>query len=174
MSDDRRIPRVESFDGFYADGYRRAVALAYALVGNGAAAEDLAQEAFVAGLAHHRQGDALPGEGWLRTTARNFWLQHMRRRRRRPAELRLEAADEVWDRQAGSDGGDGYRAALRACMRKLSERDRLALSLRYGEGASREEMAERLDMQVEGVKSLLQRLRMALRACVERRRSGND
>ncbi len=60
----RRLP---AFDAFYAEHYRAVVGLAYALSGSRLAAEDIAQEAFVA--AYRWQGRGVD-PGWGGATSR--------------------------------------------------------------------------------------------------------
>ena len=142
-------------------------------------AEDLTQETFLAAwgareaITTDAGADGWPPAGWLRTTARNLYFMHLRAARRSPSTVDVDGVEEVWQRHAVDEGSDGYRSALRRCLHELGPRARQALQLRYGEGLSRDELGLRLGMQSEGVKSLLQRVRKNLRACVEARRQ-ND
>lgn len=101
---------------------------------------------------------------WLRTTARNAYLMELRRRRRRPEILDLDAVDrafeELHDTRLAED-------ALRACIDGLAPRAQRAVELRYHQGAGRAVMARELGVSEDGVKSMLRRIRSALRACVE-------
>ena len=140
------------------------------------AAKDLVQETFLAVV----QGST-PPEGasdraaaaWLRGIARNLFLRHCRESRtarvRADSEL-LERAEATWAHTflRGGDGFD-YVEALRKCLEALSERQRHVVDLRYAERASRADMAGKLQMTPNGVKSLLRRIRARLGACVERR-----
>lgn len=84
----------------------------------------------------------------------------------------MEQLQELHDRalrELGSDGGDGRVAALRACVEALPERSQRALQFYYEEGLTRGEVAERLGLSDEGVKSLLERVKLALKQCVQRR-----
>ena len=51
----------------------------------------------------------------------------------------------------------------------VTPRVRRALELQYRDRATRAEIAEKLDLAVEGVKTMLRRARAALRDCVERK-----
>ena len=62
-----------------------------------------------------------------------------------------------------------YLDALRDCLEQLEGRSRAAIDLQYREHASREAIATRLEMQPDGVKTLLRRTRHVLRECVERK-----
>ena len=93
-----------------------------------------------------------------------------RRQRREVSTVELQAAEAVWAAAAGEDGSlSEYLAALRECTDELSGRPREAIELHYCSGASREAIAERLEMKPDGVKSLLRRTRELLRECVERK-----
>ncbi len=136
-------------------------------------ADDLTQEAFLVAL---RKGvTPEPERGarrYLRRTARFVLLQHRRRvareRWERGSEAWLDVVDEVWEERQAADHLDGWLAALRRCRAKLTGRRSRAVALFYGERRSRAEVAEALSMTENGVKTLLQRVRADLRACVER------
>ena len=135
-------------------------------------ADDLTQEAFVTAL--HKGAERLEppaAQAFLVRTARFKLLHHLRDRRRDPALA--DAVDELWQRDCAADGGDGLLAALSDCVAALDGRARRAIEGGYGLGgrtaAPRDELAAELGMQPNGLKTLLQRTRKALRACVERR-----
>ena len=135
-------------------------------------ADDLAQEAFVIAL---QKGAAFLAPAatatFLRRTARFLFL---RLRRGGPDAVQLaDAVDALWDRDCAADGGDARLEALRACLHELTDRARRAVDLAYGLGAadaqSRMAIAAELGLHENGVKTLMQRVRQQLRACVERR-----
>jgi RNA polymerase sigma-70 factor (ECF subfamily) len=72
---------VPAFDQLYRSDYRRLVALAYGLSGSRSAAEELAQEAF---LAAHRRWDEIGAyddpSAWLRRVVVNRSVSLLRRR----------------------------------------------------------------------------------------------
>ncbi|MBK8980381.1 MAG: sigma-70 family RNA polymerase sigma factor [Planctomycetes bacterium] len=135
-------------------------------------ADELMQETFVVAL---RKPFVVHGDcataGYLRTIARNLFL-NLRRGRRRDAARFCDAVDVLW-RDRGADGdatGRGSRhEALAACVESLDGRARRLVSRFYADGASRCELAAELGMKETGVKTLLQRVRAALRECVEAR-----
>lgn len=142
---------------------------------DGPTADDLTQETF---LELFRRPPEPRGEralaAWLRTVARHLLLKLRRRMDRLPDHLELEAAEAVWAEHAVDDGGDRWRQALRACTQQLQGRSREAIELRYGRGLDRERIGEALGLGVQGVKSLLQRVRRGLRECVQRRLAAGD
>jgi RNA polymerase sigma-70 factor (ECF subfamily) len=141
-----------------------------------AAAEDLAQETFLAAF-RSRAGvdlaDAATAPAWLRGIARNMFLRHCRSRSRDPVRVDsqyLEQAEAFWAERflQPADGFD-YLNALRECLTTLSEPHREALRLRYQQRRSRAEMARALTLTEDGVKSLLRRIRASLAACIHGR-----
>jgi RNA polymerase sigma factor (sigma-70 family) len=140
-------------------------------------ADDLAQEAFVVAL--RRGACELPAAAtgaFLRRTARFLFLHHLRDRHR-DATLQggfADAVDELFAREEAAGGSDEHLERLRACVASLPPRSRLALERCYGLGAdsdaSRTTAATELGLQPNGLKTLLQRIRQALRDCLERRR----
>src|SRR5262245_33653425 len=112
---------------------------------------------------------ALPPLPWLLTAARNAFRMHLRRHGRQRECDDLDALHADWCAVAGDDAGDERLAALRACLQDLPPRARRALELRYAEDADRRAIGNELGLGAEGVKSMLERLRTALAACVQRR-----
>ena len=131
--------------------------------------DDVVQEALLAAL--RSWPDQEPPLPWLFVTARNLWLQRWRRRQRDP--MALDALHEQAVAELGDDGGDARVAALRDCVAALPQRSRLALRLCYDDAMPRRQAATRLGLSVQGLQSLLRRLKDGLRECV-RRRSEHD
>jgi RNA polymerase sigma-70 factor (ECF subfamily) len=134
-------------------------------------ADDLAQEAFVVALQKGAADlDPAATATFLRRTARFLFLRL--RRAGRDAELLADAVDALWDRDCAADGGDSRLEALRHCLGQLTERARRAIELAYGLGATdrsgRRDIGRELGLQPNGVKTLMQRTRQQLRACMER------
>lgn len=138
-------------------------------------ADDLAQEAFVVAL--RRGACELPAAAtgaFLRRTARFLFLHHLRDRHRDAAHFGgfADAVDELFAREDAAGGSDEHLERLRHCVASLPPRSRLALERCYGLGAdsdaSRAATATELGLQPNGLKTLLQRIRQALRDCLER------
>jgi RNA polymerase sigma-70 factor (ECF subfamily) len=140
-----------------------------------AVADDLTQETFLAVARGTINGGPVRDvSAYLRGVARNLFIKHVRRSRREPAVEELDIiqaaeAEEIWRQFAGDDGGESWIAALRDCVERLTGRSREAIDLCYREDLSREQIARRLDMTPDGVKTLLRRTRQLLRGCVERK-----
>ena len=138
-------------------------------------AEDLVQETFLAVFQSPntpQTDDVRRQAAWLRGVARNIFLMHCRESRAQPVQYdssTLEAAEQVWEGRFLRQGdGFDFLDSLHQCLDKLNPRQKEALQMRYWKKESRENMASTLGLSVDGVKSLLRRLRGALKTCVER------
>jgi RNA polymerase sigma-70 factor (ECF subfamily) len=136
-----------------------------------AEADDLTQETFLdIARGDFVERDDRQTAGYLRTVARNQLLVLRRRQNREVCTVELEAADTVWAAAAGANGSlNAWLDALRECVDGLEGRARQAIDLHYHDQASREAIATQLDMQPDGVKTLLRRTRQILRECIERK-----
>ncbi|MEX0641738.1 MAG: RNA polymerase sigma factor [Pirellulales bacterium] len=134
-------------------------------------ADDLTQETFLAvARGGFAERDDRQTAGYLRTVARNQLLVLRRRQNREVCTVELEAADTVWASAAGPDGSlEIWLDALRECVDGLEGRARQAIDMHYHEHAGRDVIAMKLDLQPEGVKTLLRRTRQILRECIERK-----
>jgi RNA polymerase sigma-70 factor, ECF subfamily len=131
-------------------------------------ADDLAQEAVVVAWRRPRAVGPID-DAFLRGVARNLWLRSRRWwQRRREREIAV-AVDELWAATVADDGGDELIARLRACLAVLQPRVRQALDLHYRDGLAAHQVGALLSLRPNGVKTLLQRARQALRTCIERR-----
>lgn len=149
----------EDFDAFYQREFRSVVALAYALSGSRIAAEDLAQEAFIAA---HQQWDRVgryeaPG-AWVRRVVSNKSVSLFRKRTSEAKALsrmavgRQEAipemdepSDEFWD-----------------MVRDLPKRQAQAVALHYLEDRPISEVAEILECSESTAKVHLHKARKTL------------
>jgi RNA polymerase sigma-70 factor, ECF subfamily len=99
------------------------------------------------------------------------------RRRRQKDQLYFsdafieEVAAEVMEM---SDTLEAQRDRLAACLKKLSERDRTLIHLRYDEGSSVKRVAEQLGRSADSVYKSLNRVRRMLVSCVQRERLAEE
>jgi RNA polymerase sigma factor (sigma-70 family) len=133
-------------------------------------APDLVQDALLAAVRTWR--DAEPPLPWLFVTARNLWFARCRARRHAPAPADLDMLHDRAVRELGDDGGDARVAALRACTAKLPPRSQMVLGLCYRDALPRAEVAARAGLGIDGLASLLARVKAALKECVDRRTRG--
>lgn len=134
-----------------------------------AQADDVVQETFLAVLKKPpgcREPAAI--RAYLRMIARNAFLASLRMTNRQ-TEFDLDAAEQIWAEAHPRDGGEERLSALDDCLGQLDGRAKRAIDLAYRENQSRADIAAKLDMSEDGVKSLLRRTRDVLRQCVERK-----
>ncbi|MGW4808761.1 RNA polymerase sigma factor [Kitasatospora sp. NPDC004272] len=154
----------------WADIYRcyHGALLAFLLrrTGSRPLAEDLAQDTFVRAMAgirgFHWTGTDLGA--WMFTIARNVLLDHEKRRSTR----RESAVAAVADHDSGVRVEESVIAAAEAervgaALSVLNERQRSVLRLRYWDGLSSVEIADRIGLRVGAVKTLTYRARLNLR-----------
>lgn len=136
----------------------------------GQQAEAIVQDALVLALQKgvHAEPDG-DAAAFVRQTCKHLWLREQRADRRR-AERHAAAAELLWQRDLEPDDGAGWLAALDHCLEQLPPRSRLALDRTYRDGLGRAQLGSELGIGEHGVRTLLQRLRAALRECIERRR----
>jgi RNA polymerase sigma-70 factor (ECF subfamily) len=159
---------------------QRLVAVMNHLVGNAEEAEDLAQEVFLRVYrARKKYRPRSKFSTWLFTIANNLALNVLRSRRRKPV-LSLPAQDSgpLGPRPAEQivrDRGSGpvqrlQRQELAGLIRKalegLNERQRMAVVLNKFEDMNYAEIAAVMGLTTKGVKSLLSRARMNLKAAL--------
>jgi RNA polymerase sigma-70 factor, ECF subfamily len=134
--------------------------MAYRYASNPSEAEDIAQDAL---LRAWRRRSTLREDDrriqWLSTIVRNeAFRQH--------ARVRPDPTSEIETYEGAEDAqvvAAVERADLRAALRRLNERDRQLLELRYGEDLTQSAIARRLGIPEGTVKVRLHRARDKLR-----------
>lgn len=149
------------FEAFFRANYLLVVRLAHGVVGDGQAAQDVAQEVFLA--AYRRFPDDYDkASGWVRLAAVHTALNQLRSERRRarrllplPGNGALPSAEEVAI-------GHEERAELRGALRRIPVRSATVLVMRHT-GLSYAEIADALGVPIANVGTLLRRAEAALR-----------
>ncbi|MCC6353652.1 MAG: sigma-70 family RNA polymerase sigma factor [Verrucomicrobiae bacterium] len=136
-------------------------------------AEDLAQEVFI--LAFRKLGEfeaGRPFAPWLRGIAFNL-LRNYGRKARAVASGDAGALRALVDAEIGAlhaDGGEAdWRAALQSCLGELGDDPRGLVRARYEEDIGVAEICRRSGKRHSAVTMQLHRIRMQLKACIERR-----
>lgn len=138
----------DGFDEAFDDLFPRAVQLAHRLLGDRAAAEDVAAEALARAYARWPKVGALPHrDGWLLKVTTNLAIDRLRRR---IPEVRPAPVDDFEDAVE-------LRLALHAALRTLAPRQRQAIALRYLGGLSDREVAQTLGISLGSVKTHIHR-----------------
>src|ERR1700716_1786523 len=162
-----RVP--DPFERLFLQEYPKVVAIAYRVLADRPAAEDVAQEVF---LKFHRRlsPNSERAAGWLHAAAVHSALNVIRGERRRAQRETAHALDPARPPVANPERLVEEAAVRREGRRALSrvpQRTAALLMLRYS-GLSYAEVATALDMKVGNVGTLLRRAEDALRKEVNR------
>jgi RNA polymerase sigma-70 factor (TIGR02943 family) len=179
-SAERPASRAESWLAEHGDALLR---FALARVGSLAVAEDLVQETLLAALQAESQfaGKSSP-QTWLIAILRRKIVDHYRRQAREPASVESfdsEVFDQrgIWKGPLPAWGTDPARLAedaefrdvLRGCTESLPATLRGAVELRMIQDLSLEETCSLLAISPTNLSVRLNRARLALRECLDRR-----
>ena len=151
---------VRSFDAVFRADHRAVVAIAWALTGSRAVAEEVTQEAFLrAHLRWSRIGRYENPGAWVRRTAINLALSDRRRRgAERRAIARTSPVAETADATDEVAGTERFWAAVRL----LPPQQASVIALHYLEDRSVLEVADVLGLAEGTVKAHLHKARAAL------------
>ncbi|RZV44946.1 MAG: sigma-70 family RNA polymerase sigma factor [Acidimicrobiia bacterium] len=156
-TDARALPPRETFPAFYRREYPKMVAIAAAVSGNRAVAEDLAQEAM---LRAHRHWDRVaiyqrPG-AWVRRVTINLSLSATKRAAAEMRRmLRISEPSALPEPEAADD-------RIWKAVAKLPGQQRAAIALFYLEDRPIDEIAEILEVSSATARVHLHRGRQAL------------
>ena len=147
--------RDDGFEEAFDELFPRAVRLAHRMLGDKAAAEDVAAEAMARAYARWPKVSVLSyRDGWVLKVATNLSIDRLRRRQ-----------PEVWPETAADfEDGVELRLALNAALLTLAPRQREAVALRYLGGLCDREVALALGISLGSVKTHIHRGLNGLRA----------
>ncbi len=161
-----------AFETLYQRSAGRLLAICLRLLRERSEAEDVLQEVFVAAWYKAVQFDARKGSAmtWLSMLARNRAIDRLRAAPARPL-LDIDIADALPDDQPqpgqlAEQHDDVQR--LQQCLQALEPRRRSLIRAAFLDGASHEELANRLATPLGTVKSWIRRGLGQLRVCLER------
>jgi RNA polymerase sigma-70 factor (ECF subfamily) len=143
-----------------------ARALLRRLCGNAAEADDLAQEAFIKAWDKLRDLEspaAFPG--WFRRIAVTTFL--MAKRRQRAVFEEIDDASPVVSEESSPEAAAGAKIDLEKALARLSDAERLCVTLNHGEGLSHGEIVEMTGLPLGTVKSHVLRGTERLRRMLE-------
>jgi RNA polymerase sigma factor (sigma-70 family) len=160
---------ADPFERLFVQEYPKVVAIAYRVLADRTAAEDVAQEVF---LKFHRSfsADSQRASGWLHSAAVHSALNVIRGERRRAQRESAHALDPVKSSIGNPEKvveEAEVRREVRRALRKLPARTAALLMLRHS-GLSYAEVATALGIKVGNVGTLLRRAEDALRKEVNR------
>jgi RNA polymerase sigma-70 factor (ECF subfamily) len=148
----------EGFDALYRRDFPKVVALAYALSGSRSAAEELAQEAFLAAFRRWDRIGAYDDPGaWVRRVVCNRSVSVIRRRIAEAAAIGRLAGQRTLPTPMPDDADAFWRA-----VRSLPARQAQAITLYYVEDRSVLDIASILECAEGTVKAHLSKARAAL------------
>jgi RNA polymerase sigma-70 factor (ECF subfamily) len=159
-----------AFERLYAATSGKIYGVVARVLGRGAAAEDVLQDAYVRIWDRAAEFSAAKGSaiGWMATIARNRAIDEVRRSKRAPTTGMpdgFEAVAETAHPLDGRERGEALRKLL-SCLSGLDAERREMILLAYYRGASREALAARFQRPVPTVKTLLHRGLAQLRTCL--------
>jgi len=162
-----RVP--DPFERLFLQEYPKVVAIAYRVLADRPAAEDVAQEVF---LKFHRSHspDSERASGWLHAAAVHSALNVIRGERRRAQRETAHALDPARPTIASPERlveEAEQRREVRRALSRLPQRTAAVLMLRHS-GLSYVEVATALGIKVGNVGTLLRRAEEALRKEVNR------
>jgi RNA polymerase sigma-70 factor (ECF subfamily) len=168
---------IETFSGLVKEHQAGLRAFVRALGVDDVWVDDLAQEAFL--VAYRRRDDFDPEADfgkWLRGIARRL-VANERRKAGRRSRLLHDSLTDLLMEAAPSEEPAAIRApelfaAMQGCVAQLPPRSRELLHCRYSQGENAVQLAERLRMQADAVRQSLVRIRVAVKACIERKLEG--
>jgi RNA polymerase sigma factor (sigma-70 family) len=154
------------FETFFREHYRSVVRLAQSVVGEAQAAQDVAQDVFLA--AYRRFPDNYEqAVGWVRVAAVHTALNALRGERRRDKRQLLAASGGSMPSTEDTVMAREGRAELRRVLARLPHRSAAALVMRHG-GLSYAEIADGLGVKVGHVGTLLRRAESSFRQEMDR------
>ncbi len=133
----------------------------YRMVNDYHISEDLTQDTFVKAFLHIKKvKNEKHFRAWICTIARNLVRDHFRREKRHPTV----SLDEIGE-QTGQSGLETTRKRMiiQDALARLSERDRMLLTLAYYQGMSLAEVGAVMKLKEKNVKVCLHRARKRLR-----------
>lgn len=141
--------------------------------------DDLAQEALV--IAYERREDydeTLSFRNWVWGIAKHCVLNERRKLARRSrilhenvTDILLATAGDFAEPEGSSDEDRLRAAALKSCLEEMPERSRDLLRRRYELEMKSTDLAEEFNMNPPALRKALERIRNAIRDCMEERLS---
>ncbi|HOS92806.1 MAG TPA: sigma-70 family RNA polymerase sigma factor [Armatimonadota bacterium] len=167
---------TEAFGALVDRHRQRVFGVAYRMLGDVEAANDVAQEAFVRAferLESFRSSGSFVA--WLVSIASNLCIDIQRRSRRTPMSLDVMQEEKGYDpadpRQAAIEhrlGTDEAADAIHQALEKLPAAQRLAITLRHIEGLGYEEIGQAMGVPVGTAKTHVHRGRERLARMLHR------
>jgi RNA polymerase sigma-70 factor (ECF subfamily) len=167
---------VVAFNRLVAQYQELVFNVAYRIMGDPAAAEDVAQETFITAYESLRTFRGGSFKSWLIRVATNRCYDELRRHKRRPQT----SLDEIMDEnesfaflRSPQDSPETHRQrvelalAIERCLKELPDEQRIVTVLGDVEGYDYQEIANITRVSLGTVKSRISRARAKLRDCLQ-------
>lgn len=170
-NDQSDMSRGRTFLQLYRANERRVYGFILSLVPDWSEADDLMQETTMVMWSKFDTFEiGTDFAAWAICIARFQIMNHRKKKRNR----RVQFSDDVLEAldgkaAAAAEEMDALRDALRTCLKKLSDRDRQLIRLRYEPDASTKSVAERVGRGIDAVYKALNRIHVQLLYCIRRR-----
>ena len=153
--------------------HRELLVYARALTRDSATARDIVQEAFIVAYDKVNTFDITRDFAtWMRGIVRNKWREWLRKNKRyalTDTEIaQIDADVAAWQSGKAEDESDLFEA-LRDCLNRLPENLSEAITACYFEGRTGDEAADHLGIAPAAVRKRLQRARVLLKECLDRK-----
>lgn len=170
-----RAGSLDAFNALVTAYQDRVYTLAYRIMGDGAAAADLAQDAFITAyrkLSTYRGGNF---RSWLMRITANTCYDALRSNKRHPATSLEDLATDSDDEYPLPDDAPTpeqaaerkeIARAIQGCISGLSPDQRIVLVLSDIEGMDYQAIADEVNAALGTVKSRISRARAAMRDCL--------
>jgi RNA polymerase sigma-70 factor (ECF subfamily) len=166
---DMPAPRLADLELLYDTHHRRALGLAYRILGDPDDAEEVVQEVFLSAWRTGQQYDPSRGssQAWILAMVRNRSIDVLRARRRRPVQPLVEGEDPPATEDVPAQAASNIDAdAARVALNSLPPEQKQVIELAYFGGLSHTEIAAQLAAPIGTVKGRirlgLDRLRVAM------------
>ena len=151
------------------------------MLGDLHAAEDLEQQVFLVALENRTKYDGSHSVGaWLRGIARNLAHEYWREKKAMPVLMDPAVLSELEEAAAGAEEecdptqNETRLDAMRECLRKLTEKARAMLQMKYGDSLRSRVIGGRMGMRETAVDMGLSRARKTLLDCVQLKVAATD
>jgi RNA polymerase sigma-70 factor, ECF subfamily len=160
-----------ALEAFYDRYNRIAFTMVLRIVRVREDAEDILSDVFWQAWQQSNRYDTLRGKpiAWLLTIARTRAIDYVRSGRRRGMETEFDSNVPAKSEDHGMDPFvlAGLQRAVRLCLEKLTEPQRVALEMAYFEGMSQAEIAKALNQPLGTMKDRIRSGMMHLRKCLK-------
>jgi len=165
----------------FEQNHRWLMAFLCSILGDLHAAEDLEQQVFLVALENRAKYDSRHSVGaWLRGIARNLAHEYWREKKAMPIATdpavlsEMEEAAAEAEEECDPARNEARLAAMRECLRKLTDKARAMLQMKYDDCLRSRVIGGRMGMRETAVDMGLSRARKTLFDCIELKVAATD